>query len=123
MREPALLRRWRKAVSNHSSIALFEGLCSRFSDSWQARGYALTSAEGTYIIDGDMDQFYLDAVAIDTYAHFAAEFLRLHDSPTWFDLIGMAQNDGIEMTLSQDALMQRKSLHEHLALLPAPIFE
>jgi hypothetical protein len=103
--------------SNHAHLQVFAKLIKARGEIWKARGYSLAQDKGQSVIDGDFGQFYLDAVSRDAEAHLALEFLRLSDSPDWPFLCGLASDDDINLSESQDVFMMGKSLQEHLDTL------
>ncbi len=104
-------------MSHHSDIALFDTLTKSRGAVWRTRGYALVARGQTYSIDGDLEQFYLDAVAADADAHLALEFLRRHGSASWDEVSARAEEDGIDLIESQDVFLMGQSLETHAARL------
>ncbi len=104
-------------MSNHATLALLNNLVAARGTTWQHRGYQLGADNGSYRIEGDLGQFYLDAVSRDADAHLALEFLRQQGAPDWGEIVEMAEDDGIDLSESQEIFLMGISLDEHVARL------
>lgn len=104
-------------MSRHEEIVLYGRLTGLLAQDWAQRGYGLLREEETYIVDGDISQFYIDAVSRDAHAHLGLAFLQEVGSPSFDQVRDMASEDGIDVDDSQEIFMMNKTLSGHLDAL------
>jgi len=102
------------ALTHHP---LFTDLLHKRGEAWKARGYELAQDDEGYTINGDLMQFYCDAVSRDADAHLALEFLREQNSPIWEEISDIAAGDLIDIEESQAIFLLGISLPKHIASL------
>ena len=104
-------------MSNHETIGLFTALTDARGEAWKDRGYALAATSNGFGLEGDIGQFYLDAVSRELDAHLALEFLRKQGSEAWNDVLDLAKDDGIDLVESQEVFLMGAPVEDHVARL------